>query len=55
MKDLDIPNYCLGIEFVRTGDQVIIRDCKPVTTPLNVNVKLTKEEHDIPEDEKFSY
>lgn len=59
MKDLGEIKYCLGIEFTKTDDgaismsqskyinDILVRfnmgECKDVSTPLNSNVKLTKE------------
>ncbi|XP_033222546.1 uncharacterized mitochondrial protein AtMg00810-like [Belonocnema kinseyi] len=57
IKDLGEPKYCLGIEFARDGNHIAMRqmgyirdalewfgmtDLKPVSTPMDVNVELTK-------------
>lgn len=68
MKDLGKLHYCLGIEFKEDIEKGTIRmsqkkyiqdllnfnmqDCKPVTTPMNTAVKLTKEMQRKTEEEK---
>lgn len=62
IKDLGEPEFCLGIEFARDKENVVIRqtsyirdllkrfgmtDAKPVSMPIDVNVKLTKLDLDV--------
>ena len=61
IRDLGEPKYCLGIEFSRDGNTIAMNqkgyikelldrfgmaECKPVTTPFDINVRLTKREED---------
>ena len=61
IKDLGEPKYCLGIEFTRDGNRIAMQqrgyirdvlerfrmtDSKPVSTPMDVNVKLIKADRD---------
>ena len=67
IRDPGEPKYCLGIEFSRDGNTIAMNqkgyikelldrfgmaECKPVTTPFDINVTLMKPEEDSTTEEK---
>lgn len=70
IRDIGPVSYCLGVEFFQQNDIIkmtqqgyiiellnkfVMIDSKPVTTPIDVNTKLKKEENPTPEEQKLPY